>query len=242
VHLKTGFILAIGSLLLLDACANHGSERSGQASIDSASGALDLSALPDPAIPAGCTELGRASGDLDKDGQDELVVGYTGAQSSELGSMRRLVIYKAGPKSWKSWHESSGPLLPSQQGGASGDPFQSIAIENGAIVINHAGGSRERWDYVHRYRLNAAKWELIGATITTGEPCDTFTTLDFNLSTGQVDLERESNNCDETGTEVPGQGEATTSRFRIGRSAVSMDGFQPGENRIRIPDQGDFYY
>ncbi len=81
-----------------------------------------------------------------------------------------------------------------------GDPFQDLKIERGCIVINHSGGSRQKWAYTHRYRYQKGDWKLIGATAVANDPCKEIETFDYNLSSGKVNYQKEYENCE---TEEP---------------------------------------
>ena len=84
---------------------------------------------------------------------------------------------------------SDAAVLDGNEGGVFGDPFESLLIERGAVVIMHYGGSRDRWSYTHRYRYQNGQWMLIGLTIGNTDSLDPehFDEQDINLSTGLVD-------------------------------------------------------
>lgn len=125
--------------------------------------------------------IGEAMGDLDKDGIDEKLIVLDTGLDGEIGTQRTLLIYKKKQDKWALWHSSQGPILDSAHGGMMGDPFISVDIQRGAIVIDHFGGSRHKWSYTHRYRFNNKAWYLIGATINYGAPCEGFFNFDFNV-------------------------------------------------------------
>jgi hypothetical protein len=84
---------------------------------------------------------------------------------------------------------SDDAVLDGDEGGAFGDPFESLSIEKGAVVIMHYGGSRERWGYTHRYRYQSGQWMLIGLSFgnTDSLNLEHFDNHDINLMTGAVD-------------------------------------------------------
>lgn len=137
-------------------------------------------------IPKGYTLLKEASGDLNKDGKDEKVLVLNTGKSKDLGDERIIHVYHNKNGKWKLWHSAKGAVLASEQGGVFGDPFQSVDIERGAIVIKHFGGSRSKWDYTHRFKYQNKKWELIGATIINETPCEEQEKFDYNLTSGNV--------------------------------------------------------
>jgi hypothetical protein len=84
---------------------------------------------------------------------------------------------------------SDAAVLDGNEGGVFGDPFESLLVERGALVIMHYGGSRDRWGYTHRYRYQNGQWTLIGLTLGNTDSTDPghFDQKDINLSTGLVE-------------------------------------------------------
>jgi hypothetical protein len=84
---------------------------------------------------------------------------------------------------------NDGAVLDGNEGGVFGDPFDSLRVERGAVVISHYGGSRDRWSYTHRYRYQNGQWMLIGLTTANTDTLDLehFDEQDVNLSTGLVE-------------------------------------------------------
>lgn len=87
---------------------------------------------------------------------------------------------------------SDDAVLDGDEGGAFGDPFESLSVEKGAVVIMHYGGSRERWGYTHRYRYQGGQWMLIGLSFGNTDTFDLehFDNHDINLMTGAADAGR----------------------------------------------------
>ena len=119
-------------------------------------------------------------GNLDSDPDEEAVAVYETSILADLGYKHSLAVYKKIDNGWRLWHQTTSPVLSTQAGGMMGNPFYGIAIERKCIVINHFGGSRQKWNYTHRYRFQNNNWYVIGATINFGAPCDYFKTLDYN--------------------------------------------------------------
>lgn len=84
---------------------------------------------------------------------------------------------------------SDAAVLDGDEGGAFGDPFQDLSIEQGAVVIMHYGGSRDRWGYTHRYRYQDGQWMLIGLNFgnTDSTNLEHYDNREINLTTGLVD-------------------------------------------------------
>lgn len=188
----------------------------------------------------GLEELAIATGDLDKDKVAEKVVVYDTKREIEMGTEREIHIYKKKNGNWRLWHKSIGAVLPSEHGGMMGDPFESLSIERGAIVIKHFGGSRQKWNYTHRFRYQKSSWELIGTTINYGSPCDYFEDFDYNLSTGKYIYTKEVQECegDNPKTTDKSNKEARKKLSRLPK----MDGFYPGDNQFVISDGVEMYY
>lgn len=136
-------------------------------------------------FPKGQTIVNQTSGDLDNDKIDEKIVVLNTGQSGDFGKERIILIFKAQDGAWKLWHRSSGAIMSSENGGMMGDPFHSIKVERGALVIKHFGGSSSKWDLTHRFRHQNDDWELIGLT-SVGTYFTEFETFDYNLTSGNV--------------------------------------------------------
>ncbi|OJX83375.1 MAG: hypothetical protein BGP01_13445 [Paludibacter sp. 47-17] len=94
-------------------------------------------------IPNGFSLIKSVVEDLDKDSVNELVAAYNTrivSESSSENIPRMLVIYKKDGVNWTPWIQSKTALLGSQDGGPMwGDPFESIEIKNGILIIYHFG-------------------------------------------------------------------------------------------------------
>lgn len=201
---------------------------------------VPLKQAPDTVVlPATLRKIAQAEGDLNKDGQPELVLVLDDLQSADdFGILRRIHIYRLENGQWKRWEEFRGGILSSESGGMMGDPFEAITIERGTIVINHFGGSRYKWTYTHRFRYQNGRWELIGATTLYGTPCEYWKTYDYNLSTGTVEVTEVFEDCDTD--------KETTNKFtfkHVIKPLPELHGFEPGETAVPMPKgKEDFYY
>lgn len=191
------------------------------------------------AWPMGYTLLGEADGDLDKDGIDERVLVYDTGKEGDFGTLRELIIYQQKGDEWAIWKDQLGGVLPSKQGGMMGDPFSGIGIENGAIVIEHFGGSADKWSYLHRFRYQNTAFELIGTTIGFGRLPLEWTQVDYNLSTGGIELSvrKDDENEEAEVAEIP------VEKFQ--QKPVTpylLDGFVPGDNELKIKGKKELLY
>ena len=182
--------------------------------------------------PDNYRKLDSEKGDLDKDGVDEMVIVYDTPRETDFGTEREIHIFKQEANSWKLWHKAVGAIMPSEHGGMMGDPFEGIDIENNTIITRHFGGSRSKWKYVHRFRFQGGKWELIGATIETFDSCALDTSFDYNLSTGKAFYLVKSENCETEKTKL------ITEEFfdKKMNQLPQLDGFQSGYNELIIPN------
>ncbi|CAJ1823222.1 hypothetical protein [Aeromonas hydrophila] len=186
--------------------------------------------------------IGEAMGDLDKDGIDEKVIVLDTGLDGEIGTQRTLLIYKKKQDKWVLWHSSQGPILDSAHGGMMGDPFISVDIQRGAIVIDHFGGSRHKWSYIHRYRFNNKSWYLIGATVNYGAPCEGFFEFDFNVTTGKATYKTYQDGCENEDISPNFKTEQRDISIPVTKP-IEMDEFYPGSNKLDIKEIGkEIYY
>lgn len=240
---------AICLILLLACCRQQsGQQRAEQTTLPDNSGTAATPASGQPVtdsipVPAGMTQLAVADGDLDKDGIAERVVVYDTKKDTDFGTERQLHIFRRSANGWTLWHRSIGAVLPSEHGGVNGDPFQDMTIQAGCIVIEHFGGSMEKWAYTHRFRYQNNNWYLIGATIHFGTPCKEWKDYDYNLSTGRIEVTEETESCDDNGDNAQTSKNEQYSFTRKLPALPLMDGFYPGDNKVNIPGRdASFYY
>ena len=142
-------------------------------------------------------------------------------------------------ESYELLHLAKGAVLPDAHGGIMGDPFGELSVENEAIVLRQQGGSRYKWAYVHRFRYQVDQWQLIGATIESGAPCDMWENFDYNLSTGKVLYKMDQENCENDSiTRI----EIQNTFFHKLENLPEMNGFYPGDNEVSLNDTLSFYF
>ena len=200
--------------------------------------------IKNPSLPSPATfrNIAEAKGDLDGDEIPELVVVYDTAKQDELGTQRELHIFKKKEDNWNLLHKSIGVVLPSMAGGMMLDPFENVTIENGAIVLHHFGGAREKWSYTHKFRFQKEGWYLIGATIEYSIVCEESTSYDYNVSTGKVNMEYTKESCDTEGN-AKGKPKVTKSSFALKeKQSIQMDGFVPGNTEAKLSKNKTFYF
>ena len=210
---------------------------------------VDVSNFPAIGEPKGYTQIGSAKGDLDKDGVPERVIVYntekrgmavaagTGDEVAG-GTDREIRIYKAGADSWELWHSSIGAVQPSEANGPEGgEPFASIAVERGALVIGHkAEADAQEGADVHRFRYQDGAFHLIGVTTSWYAPCMNEITFDYNLSTGRATYKYEEETC-RPGTETPSGRTALIDEVFTNKidQLPKMDGYRINRQTIMAP-------
>ncbi|AZA53859.1 hypothetical protein [Chryseobacterium sp. G0201] len=138
-------------------------------------------------------------GDLDGDKIPEKVIVYNTKDTTDLGNIRELQILKKINGKWTILEKSRNAILESRGGGMMGDPYQDMEIQKGILMITQAGGSSWKWGYTDKYRFQNGHFELIGYDSTYGKPEEYFSNVEFNLSTGQLNFEKEVENTAEYG-------------------------------------------
>lgn len=149
-------------------------------------------------VPVNYSIVDTVSGDLDNDGKPELVVAYNTKKEDESSKSvtRDLIIYKLTNEKWAVWQTSGQALYESRGGGMMGDPFGGIEIHNGILQISQNGGSSWKWNHTDKYRFQDGTFFLIGYAANFGKICEEWTNVDFNLSTGELIVKKEYEDCE----------------------------------------------
>ncbi len=143
------------------------------------------------------TIVDTVSGDLDKDLNKELVVIFNKGTDDEInGVPREIIIYKLEDGKWVVWKRSEKALFGSMDGGMMGDPYGEMEIKNGILHISQNGGSSYKWTFTDKYRFQDGEFYLIGYSSISGKLCEYWETVDFNLSTGKMIINKEYEDCD----------------------------------------------
>lgn len=155
-------------------------------------------------IPTNYVLIKEVSGDLDKDGIKEKVAAFNVSSNIDdvNGVDRELIIFKIKNKKWIIWKRSKEAIGNSKDGGMMGDPFEDIEIKSGVLLISQSGGSSWKSRQIDKYRFQSGEFELIGHTSIYGKPCEYWTDIDYNLSTGNIILKKEYENCESKEQEI----------------------------------------
>ena len=130
--------------------------------------------------------LDEKIGDLDRDGMEERVVVVSIQDSSGKGVVRELRILKKIGRDWIVWKRSAKAILPLQEGGILGDPFEYIEIEKGSLLVRQSGGNAWKWGQTDKYRFQNGAFELVGYTSFYGRPCEYWAAFNFDISGNKV--------------------------------------------------------
>ncbi|GAA4470363.1 hypothetical protein GCM10023093_31490 [Nemorincola caseinilytica] len=154
-------------------------------------------------IPKGYDSVYSARGDMNKDGLEDVAivlaktvqepgdenVNDDPAKDADEG-YRYLVVLLRTANGWKLGGKSATAVYCRTCGGVFGDPFESITIKKGVMVIEHYGGSHTRWAVTTRFQYRGDAFYLIGRTDANMEStwdCDEqpIELTDTNLLTGE---------------------------------------------------------
>jgi hypothetical protein len=151
----------------------------------------DLNSL----IPLGWGVLNKGEpviteGDLNKDGIKDIAAIIEQIMSvTEEAPLRSLFIaFGASDNTYSLSIIADNVILNADEGGVWGDPFKSLTIDRGSVVVSDYGGSNWRWYNQYRFRFQDNDWFLIGATMgdyfTGNATQEEANEQDYNLLTG----------------------------------------------------------
>lgn len=134
-------------------------------------------------------------GDLNQDGIDDVaavIEEAVGSADGESPSRSLLIAFGDGENGYTPSILAEHVILRADEGGVWGDPFESIEIDRGSVVVRHYGGSNWRWFHNYRFRFQDNDWYLIGATLgeyfTGNATEEEAQEQDYNLLTGDYTL------------------------------------------------------
>lgn len=148
-------------------------------------------------IPSGWEVLNKdekqalVEGDLNKDGFNDIgaVIEEVKPKADEAPQRALLIALGHEDNNYSLSIIADHVILKADEGGVWGDPFDSISIDRGSIVVSHYGGSNWRWFNTYRFRYQDNDWYLIGATTGeyfTGSATEEEANVqDYNLLTGE---------------------------------------------------------
>lgn len=135
-------------------------------------------------------EKALAKGDLNKDGIPDLAMVIEKNSVKGEASPRSLLIAFGGKNNTYTLSIiAKNVILQADEGGIWGDPFDSLTIDRGSVLVSDYGGSNWRWYNKYRFRYQDQDWFLIGSTrgsyFTGATTMDQADEDDINYLTGQ---------------------------------------------------------
>ena len=124
-------------------------------------------------IPEDYDTLMVVRGDLNKDKKKDvvLVLRHEMEKKADIENTdtdgiasRILVVLLRKDNLYELSVASGAVILCKHCGGIMGDPFESVRIEMGLLVVKHYGGSAWRWGFTHKFRYQKNSFFLIGQT------------------------------------------------------------------------------
>lgn len=118
-------------------------------------------------IPAGYKAVKVAKGDMNKDGiSDMAVIADEENVTGDFPGRILLILFKGEDGKYSLSARSDKAVLKRGEGGVAsinGEPLNDMRIENGVLIFDYYGGSRERWNLSYRFRFENNNWVLIRA-------------------------------------------------------------------------------
>jgi len=165
-------------------------------------------------IPEGDTILDIARGDLNKDGNEDIVLALRDSDEDEntdyeendsiKSNPRLLLVLLKTDSGYVCVSRSEDAILCKGCGGIFGDPFDGITIKKGVLTLSQYGGSAWRWSYKDKFQYRNGDMYLIGTTKWTYwnvkycKKLDDFADAeheDVNLITGDRVVKQISEDC-----------------------------------------------
>ncbi|RLJ34409.1 hypothetical protein CLU97_3917 [Chryseobacterium sp. 7] len=203
---------------------------------------LSAQTLKNFAVPKGYTQIAEATGDLDKDGTDELVLIFnTNIKASDDRNLegttdykRVFYILKKENNGLKIWKENSDILFSSGTGFYPSDNTLEVTIKNNSFRINQSffTNSRHTQQYKHTFRFQNGDFYLIGSLDHFEDTCDFSFTNEINFSTGKVIVDKNYSSCDDNAKIPQDFHKEFTHKLQ---NLIKMDNFKIGEHKFKLP-------
>ncbi|MGG4144193.1 hypothetical protein ABEW34_13795 [Paenibacillus algorifonticola] len=131
----------------------------------------------------------QAEGDLNNDGLVDIAAVLEKEDISQEAPDRAIMVaFGQEDHTYRRSVIAEHAVMSANEGGIYGDPFESLIIEKGVLVLRHVGGSNWRWYNTYRFRYQDEAWYLIGATtgsyFTGTQLMEDADEEDYNLLTG----------------------------------------------------------
>lgn len=178
-------------------------------------------------LPKGVDSIALTYGDLNDDGlSDLIIVVANNSETAEFDSPVQLGAYlKNANSTYDLIVQSSSAVLCLQCGGAFGNPFSGIEINNkGKLVVYHYGGSSDRWAYSDEYTYMNGNLYLTGHLYTTS---NTFSLAYTSVSTNYVTGEQVTTTSNGETDKKKYKDKVARKKLKV-KPLVSIDKYSPG--------------
>lgn len=200
--------------------------------------ALAQTEAPNPPqfnIPAGYTRVAEATGDLDKDGKEEVVFIYDSEPDKQDNFERILYIFRNTGGKFNLWRKKVLAVLPAHSM-PQYTTVKDLKISRNCIVLKQEEfpGGRNLTLYTHIFRFQQNDWYLIGSRTSMNTNCYGAQISEVNFSTGDVVVSFEPDGgCD--GEDNPQPPKSRKQYKHTFTTLPLLDQLKLGENTLKIP-------
>nr|WP_295871098.1 hypothetical protein [uncultured Chitinophaga sp.] len=195
----------------------------------------EVSTPPAFSVPANYKKVAEATGDLDKDEKDEVVLIYDSGPDKKDYFERILYICRNTDGKLSLWRKKVLAVLPVHSAPAY-TKLRDLKISRNCIILKQEEfpGGRNLTLSTHIFRFQQDDWYLIGSKTTLNTNCYGAQISEVNFSTGDVIVAFEPDGgCDGEENQQP-----APSRQQYKHTFTSLpllDKLKLGENTLKIP-------
>lgn len=202
---------------------------------------LPLSTLTNAQAPTGFSvpksykKVIEATGDLDKDGKDEIAMIYDTNPDKEDNFKRILYICRVTDTGLRLWTQKELAILPAHSMPQYTD-VKDLKINRNTLVLKQEEypGGRNMTQYTHIFRFQDNNWYLIGARTSLNTNCYGAQISEINFPTGDVVVSFvPDGGCDEENNPQPKKSRKAY-KYSFGQLPL-LDSLHYGENQLHIP-------
>ena len=103
------------------------------------------------------------------------------------------------------------------------------------LLISESGGSSWKWGHTDKYRFQNNSFELIGYTSHYGKLCEYWVTLDYNIVTGKINVQKEYEKCEnDDGDQVVYKKENEDFQYKL-KKKILLENRKQAEVKIISP-------
>lgn len=129
----------------------------------------------------------QVKGDLDMDGNDEIIVVFNTNETTPFGKPRLIQIFKINNFKTTLWIESNFALKRSEENGVK-ENMVEILIEKGDLIIINSQISNWKLIEQNKYRLNEGEFKLVEYKSEYGKKDEYWINVNYFPKTGNVEF------------------------------------------------------